>query len=162
MSFNRYDLKIETDRITALLGLKSKFSTYLLLGTCAVESGFGKHFYQLNNGPARGIFQMEPNTEKDIWENHLAYREERKNIILGIVGPIDTTAPDVPKPLIWNISYQIAMARLKYRMAPEPFPELTIKNLAGYWKKFYNTFKGKGTTQHFIEAYNNHVRFPLN
>lgn len=49
----------------------------LLLLTCAAESAMGKYIMQVG-GPARGIFQMEPNTEKDIWENWLKYKPQKE------------------------------------------------------------------------------------
>src|SRR5260221_162978 len=45
----------------------------LLLGTALQESGL-TYRVQLGGGPARGLFQMEPNTHDDIWDNFLKYR----------------------------------------------------------------------------------------
>ena len=42
----------------------------LLLFTCAVESDGGTYLKQLK-GPALGIYQMEPETHNDIWQNYI-------------------------------------------------------------------------------------------
>ena len=42
------------------------------------------------------------------------------------------------------------MARLHYRRVPKPLPR-TIEEQAVYWKSFYNTSKGRGTTEKFLE-----------
>jgi hypothetical protein len=44
----------------------------LLLGTALQESGL-IYRRQLNNGPALGLFQMEPATHDDIWADFLTY-----------------------------------------------------------------------------------------
>lgn len=59
-----------------------------------------------------------------------------------------------PRPEEWrklmqyNIALQIAMCRLHYRRVPQALPN-NIEEQAAYWKKHYNTYKGKGSTTHF-------------
>ena len=49
----------------------------LLVGTACVESNCGEYIKQIN-GPACGIFQIEPNTAKDIQENYIKYKPDLK------------------------------------------------------------------------------------
>lgn len=134
-----------------LMKLYSPQAEQLLMGTMAQESALGTYVYQVPSGPARGIFQMEPDTERDIWENYLAYRPELAEAVRKIKGTS-------PEPLIWNLYYQVAMARLHYRRVAEPLPVLNdIPAMAQYWKRYYNTPKGKGTEAEFIENYHRYL-----
>jgi len=45
----------------------------LLLGTAIQESHLAARV-QYGGGPALGLFQMEPNTHNDVWNNFLKYR----------------------------------------------------------------------------------------
>ena len=103
------------------LGMYSQAAENLLLGTAAQESGF-KFLHQLGGGPALGIYQMEPATERDIWDNYLAYREQiaKKVQVLCIKEP----APSYE--LIGNLYYATAMARIHYRRVSEPLPSAAV------------------------------------
>jgi hypothetical protein len=48
----------------------------LLLGTALTESGDMHYLHQLGNGPALGVYQMEPTTHEDIYDNYLKYKKE--------------------------------------------------------------------------------------
>ena len=125
----------------------SKNAVELLMLTAAKESSLGYFIKQLGGGPALGIFQMEPATEKDIWNNYLKYRKKRQHI----VERYDTANA---KDLWFNIGYQIILCRFHYLRIQEPLPKHNdIHGLAAYWKKYYNTEKGKGTIQDAVDAY---------
>ena len=66
--FNTEQFREIIIRVLAKLDTKlvDEVSIILLLGTCAQESLYGHYFTQLDNGPARGFFQMEPVTFEDI------------------------------------------------------------------------------------------------
>jgi hypothetical protein len=126
--------------------LWSRSAENLLLGTCAQESHFGRYIAQIGDGPARGIFQMEPATYYDIL-NHSDLIVKR-----SILLPADANM------LIYDIRLAIIAARLKYSMVPEKLPEANdLEGLAEYWKKYYNTKLGKGTVEEFIANYNKYV-----
>jgi len=108
----------------------------LILGTIAQESAFGTYWTQLGNGPAKGIIQMEPYTENDIWENYLKYKPQYRDIINRAVG---LTGPNRYR-LEHNLVYQIMMCRLHYRRVKEALPKSDdVRGLAEYWKKYYNS-----------------------
>ncbi len=126
----------------------------LLLGTCAQESEMGLYIHQTNGGPAQGIFQMEPETETDIWANFLYFRLELSDRIN------DLLPAKIPGPhLIGNLYYAAAMCRTHYYRQPESLPsEDDVAGLAYMWKRGYNTSKGKGTIEKFIDNYERYVK----
>lgn len=133
------------------VGLHSDSAEELLMLTAATESMLGTYIKQVG-GPAEGIFQMEPRTEEDIWENFLKYKEDLTNKVLTY------TTTSQKRDLKGNLPYQIIMARLHYYRVPERLPDPTrIEQLASYWKTHYNTYKGKGNVEEAVEKYNHYV-----
>ncbi len=127
----------------------SRSAEELLIGTAAHESHLGTYLRQLG-GPARGFFQMEPETERDIWKNYLRYRP-------GIADTVEAVT-SVCTPSSWalesNLAYQIVMARLQYRRSPEPLPPIdNVSAMAKYWDEHYNCNPNKGLPKQFIQDY---------
>jgi hypothetical protein len=148
-------LKELIEKTLTAIGLHSDSAVNLLLGTCAQESGFGKYLRQLKGGPALGIFQMEPNTFNDHVENYLKYKPELENKIKKFCGITHMK----PMYLEWNIAFAICMSRIHYLRVRKGLPEPNdIEELAGYWKKYYNTYLGAGTVEEFIKNYNKYVK----
>lgn len=140
------------EKTLADFGYYTPDSANLVLGTIAQESAFGKYRKQLGNGPALGICQMEPNTFNDIINNYLKYHkdiEEKIKLIchLNVLNSID---------LISNDKLSICMCRVHYLRVKESIPN-TIEGYAYYWKRYYNTIKGKGTEEEFIKNYNKYI-----
>ena len=138
-------------------GLYSHDMYYLLLGTAATESDFGKITKQVN-GPALGIFQIEPATHQDIWKNYLAYKPKLTERVLR------TKWKWIPwqTQLRYNVKYQTVMAavhyqraleRLNYRLPSHKKPW----SLAWFYKLTFNSYKGKGTTIRFYQKYKEYV-----
>lgn len=153
MAFNRNQFEDLIIHVLNDLGLHSLSAVNLLLGTAAQESHFGTYLRQIN-GPALGVFQMEPATESDIWGNFLRYHTDlRRQVVQNTL--IYCPSPDA---LVWNLAYSIAMARIKYYRSPDPLPSPDdIEGLAAYWKKIYNTPQGRGTEDEFVENYKRYV-----
>lgn len=123
----------------------------LLMGTCAQESKMGTYLVQLGDGPALSIFQMEPATHDDIWDNFLLYNPEIANKIACLSS---TNNASHAVELIGNLSYAAAMVRVHYFRRPESLPYGNgVPGLASYWKCHYNTECGKGTEEEFIRNY---------
>ncbi len=115
------------------IGLCSPAAERLLLGTALTESGL-RHLHQVD-GPALGIFQIEPATHADVWANYLAYRE-------NLASRVASLASERPRldQLVWNLVYATAIARLIYYRRPEPLPAADdLAGLARYWKAHFNT-----------------------
>jgi len=142
----------------ALLGHANKDEVSLLLGTAAAESSL-KYRKQLGGGPARGIFQMEPATAKDIFDNYLRYRKKLYRRVMRIwQGKGWYWRFRVPE--CWELGealqvddyFACAMARLHYLRVSDPIPECVVEQ-AGYWREHYNTFAGQGTVEHYLEQW---------
>jgi hypothetical protein len=129
----------------------SQDAVILIAATIAHESLMGRYHKQLNNGVALGICQIEPNTEKDIWRNYLKYKPAIRLLIHKYYGVIDSR----PYLLLDSDEYSILMCRIHYYRVKESIPDqANIEILAEYWKKHYNTVKGKGTIEEFIAHFN--------
>lgn len=131
-------------------GLYSDNAVDLLMETAAVESNLGQYIRQLK-GPALGIFQMEPNTEADIWENYICYRDGLKRMLMsyGYVGCAS-------EKLYYDLQYQVLMARIHYLRVKAPIPD-TVEERAKYWKQYYNTVNGKGSAEKYLLAVDLHI-----
>ena len=95
----------------------SKNAQMLLLATAAIESKCGHYIKQIN-GPALGIWQMEPETHGDIWLNCdklQGYKySDNKVISHRIIALMTSPDNDADTDLIVSPMYACAMARLKY------------------------------------------------
>ncbi len=98
------------------IGLWSPAAERLLLGTAIVESEL-TWLRQHGDGPARGVYQIEPATHDDIWAHYLAYRERLAERVARLAGE----RPRLDQ-LAWNLGYATAIARLVYYRRPEPLP----------------------------------------
>lgn len=124
--------------------LNNQSAVNLLLGTCAVESNFGKYLRQLNGGPALGIFQIEETTFNDLVDRFAEKFTDLKSIKFA--------------ELEWNLKASILVCRIKYYSIPKGLPnENDVTELARYWKKYYNTEKGSGKIEDFISKYHEFV-----
>lgn len=131
----------------------SEGAIQLLLGTCAHESQMGTYLKQIPNGPALGIYQMEPATYKDLAERYK--NSKRVNLFSVLRWMHCDNIPD-PEALIYNLRLATLFARLKYFDAPEKIPD-KLPDIAHYWKKYYNTWKGAGTAEQFLEHYRQYI-----
>lgn len=135
-------------------GMWSQSAENLLMGTAAQESRMGQYLTQLGNGPARGIFQMEPNTLHDIQVNFLKYKPSLAELAEQHKAPALSDASN----LICNLAYAALMCRIHYFRVREALPaDDDLHGLARYWKRYYNTSLGKGTESEFIENYHRYV-----
>lgn len=133
------------------IGLWSDAAEYLLLGTAAQESHLGYHLTQIH-GPALGIYQIEPATHADVWQNYLEYQPSLAEKVQTLLSPFN--AQDKDQALITNLTYSTAIARIIYYRFPKPLPAAyDLSGLADYWKQHYNTPSGQGTVEEFMTNY---------
>lgn len=136
--------------ILKFLDMHSDAAVALVLNTAKVESDL-TYLAQLNNGPARGLWQMEPDTHNDIWENYLAYRDDLANDVRSLAIGLKET-PD-PEQMCGNLFYACAMCRIHYMRVPHALPHVNdVEGQARYWKAHYNTELGAGTPDKFLAA----------
>lgn len=128
--------------------LYSKAAVSLLIGTSANESMLGKYVHQIN-GPALGIYQIEPNTHKDVWNNYINFRPDLSKVLFDLYPRIEKGIDD--DLLIYDHRYSTIIARIIYYRVPEALPDNgDIIGQAKYWKKYYNTNLGSGTESGYI------------
>ena len=138
--------------------LNSKAAVELLLGTAAVESDL-QAIRQIivtnqwvSHGTARSPWMIEPATESDIWFNFLRFRSELAERVKKLM------IPDMADQMPGNLWYSCAMARMVYYRRPEPLPlQGDVKGQAKAWKAWYNTPKGKGTVQDYLDKHSRYV-----
>ena len=119
----------------------------LLMMIAAHESDLGKYIKQVN-GPALGIFQIEPATHDDVWTNGDSCEVNASR--LGYVWECDATSAR----LEYDLQYQILIARQKLFMISEPLPSGDDEiAMANYCKKYWNTDLGKATSEDYHDAY---------
>lgn len=127
------------------IGLYSKAAMRLVIGTAMTESRL-EYLHQVGGGPALGLWQIEPKTHNDVWENYLLYRLP----LAKKLNPFNVDYKDTNQ-LIWNLKYGAAICRIIYLRAPAPLPdENNIFGMAKYWKAVYNTELGAGKPEDFL------------
>jgi len=121
----------------------------LVFETGMAESGY-RHLEQMQATKGVGavsFWQLEPSTIRDIWENYISYRKPLIEAVykLGLIEDKKVFS------VFSNIALASAFCRIYYRRMPGAIPS-TMPKRATYWKRFYNTPKGKGTVDHYIGA----------
>jgi len=118
------------------VGLGGDAAVNLLAGTALAESGAA--YVRQIGGPALGLWQMEPATHQDCWDNYLAF-PGRSTLARGIRGLLSADVPSEDQ-LMCNLRYACVMARVKYLRVPHPLPGASdAVALAAYHKKWYNS-----------------------
>jgi hypothetical protein len=126
----------------------------LLLGT-AIQESLLVHRRQLGNGPARGLFQMEPATHDDCWANFLKFRAP---LAARVRLTLDAGQQAAARTMEVNDRYAAAMCRVRYLRVPAAMPAADdIEAMANYWKQHYNTPLGAGTPDEFLEKWPRYV-----
>ena len=112
----------------------------------AHESSGGEYIAQ-TEGPALGVIQMEPFTHDQVWKHGDSIQKNAE--LLSITG-----VKNVPSPtrLIYDLRYNVFMARQKLFMAPGALPCRPIE-MAYYLKKHWNG-DGKATATKYHFDYN--------
>ena len=127
----------------------------LILGTAACESMFTAR--KQVRGPARGLWQAEPNTVIDIYKNYLKYKPNVYKVMTDMFP--DTVKFEVPSKrvidyrLVNDDEYACAIARLVYGRDRHSIPS-DMGEIAKYYKRVYNTVLGKGSADRFLEIWN--------
>lgn len=139
----------------------SEAAVQLLLATALHESRL-EFLKQHPTGPALGVYQMEPNTHDDlavwIWNNRYKYLEHDTGTSLyeRICWLLEKDSFSYDW-LSFDLRYATVMTRLHYWRVPEALPEAgDAAGMAAYWKRYYNTPKGKGTEGQFLAAWERH------
>lgn len=130
------------------IGVYSRDVEELLIATAAVESKLGTYVKQVN-GPALGLYQMEPKTFIDVWSYIVG--NSRFPAIMRTCNLKDT--PEAVD-MISNLQLSTIIARMNYMRFPEDIPN--YNDFEGIWtlyKKRWNTELGDTTRDEFLSAY---------
>ncbi len=138
------------------LGLKyaSHDAMMLVYRTGLVESKY-KYLSQKGSDIARGFWQCEPWVAVSLCKDYLQYRDSLMKKVANVCYLdwkyfTDPTEEDWKQILTTNLTAGIILCRLHYWRVPKPLPS-SLEEQARYWKNWYNTAKGAGTTEHFQE-----------
>ncbi len=139
--------------VLSKLQMYSKEAEELLVFTCATESLGGTYLHQVK-GPAIGIYQMEPDTYMDIWVNYIHGRSQ-----LSTMMAIHFSCNRIPpiERLAYDLHFATAMARIHYNRCPGKIPG-DIDGIWEYYKKFYNTEKGKAKKEESLKKYQEFIK----
>lgn len=132
------------------LVLDSDSAEELLVFTCANESKGGTYLHQVN-GPALGIYQMEPETYNDIWKNFI---NKSPRLCMILVSNFGCSYQAQPERMVWDLHFATVLARLHYARVSEPLPKANdLNSIWEYYKKYYNTPKGSAQKDSALENY---------
>lgn len=136
--------------VLSKLQIYSKEAEEILVFTCAAES-LGGYYLKQVKGPALGAYQMEPNTYMDLWLNYI--RNKNRLATLMAMHHNVTTIPDANR-LVWDLNFSTAMTRIHYLRVKEQLPKADdVDAIWEYYKKYYNTVKGKAEKEESIKKY---------
>jgi hypothetical protein len=119
---------------------------YMLLGTAIAETG-DLNTRKQKNGPALGLYQMEPFTHDDLWNNYLPiFKPKLRDAVLKHFN-----ITQMPKAQLMegDDAYATIMARIRYLPATAIPSATDLNGQAQYWVQWYNR-GGKGTVADYL------------
>lgn len=137
------------------LVLFSEDALELLVFTCAIESNGGEYIKQVG-GPALGIYQMEPATHIDIWQNYIL----KKQLLLNqLSASFDCNRMPSEDRMIYDSRYATAMARIHYSRVKSKLPSAkSVDDMWEYYKQYYNTNLGSAAKPLGLLKYKEFIR----
>ena len=136
------------------INLYSEDAEELLIATMANET-LGGTFLSQVNGPALGVYQMEPQTYDDLWRHFIANDVPLMKNILNACQYIQIPPS---QHLLWNLRLATIMARVYYLRARTPLPSKDdLDAIWKYYKDYWNTSKGSAVQDVFIKSYNRFI-----
>lgn len=114
----------------------------------------GTYLKQIN-GPALGIYQMEPATYYDIWE-HYIYQHASLQLKMTVNFNIGRLPSDFR--MVYDLHFATAMARIHYSRVSQSLPsKQDCFALWQYYKAHYNTSLGVALEKDSIEKYQTYI-----
>lgn len=116
----------------------------MLLETAAQETHLGRYRDPTANGAGRGLFQCDRIAFIDVQKRARQADVDAVRAAFGFdVRTLEHVQLD-SSPLLAAV-----FCRLFYKLIPDLFPA-HLPGRAAYWKRFYNTFDGKGTSEEYM------------
>lgn len=120
---------------------------YLMMATAMMESKL-THLKQLPEGPAIGLFQIEPATYFDVIRYLVEVNRYHGDKVLHYLNR--GSFPADPLFLASDLALSVLIARYKYWMITEPIPSYKdTPGQAAYYKRYYNTAEGAASIESF-------------
>ena len=143
---NKDQLKELIDSTLKEYMLYSKEASELVYGTIIQESKRGTYIKQVSNNfdpdkHALGIAQIEKKTFN--WLKNIFISRFPKILWIEF------------EDLEYDLKASIIFCRLRYLVDSQPIPK-DLEGQADYWKRIYNSYKGKGTPEQYI---NNYIKY---
>lgn len=141
---SRYELEKHVENVVRVIG-GGEPARLLLLETAAAETDVGNAIDK-SWSVGVGLMQFDEIAFRDVKQ-----RTSRaiKEIVMQKFGV------DIDRATHFDLRYSpllsVLFARLKYRLVPAAIP-VRLEDRAAYWKKWYNSELGAGTTAHYIGA----------
>ena len=146
LGINRKQLRELVRASLAYMGVEQGDWDRLLLLTVITESDCG-HLVRQVGGPANGISQVEPATERDTLDWLKARKPELYSKIKNIRVPARLSVPE----LQYNHMYSLCLSFCLYiRRGVDPIGQST-EGLAKLYKKYYNTYLGRATVEGVLQ-----------
>ena len=143
-----------------VIGLYSLSANSLMLGTALYESNL-EYLEQNGGGTAKGVYQVEEKTYVDI--NRYLSRYDNTKLKERCLSACFYSAWPPSETLMYNLRWATVVTRIKYAMLITPLPEYDdVRALASYYKRFYNTFKGKADIDKVMPAFEHAIRIIKN
>jgi hypothetical protein len=145
------------------LGLYTLGREELLVVTAAQESLGGTWLMQNDSrgypkGPALGIYQEEPATYHDCFENFLRYNPILYEKLTGETFPLGKLAWHDATLLTYDLRYATKAAACQYYRFKEAVPaHYEIDKLVIYYKRYWNTSAGKATLEETKKNYQRYI-----
>lgn len=122
----------------------------LISGTIAVETNYGTYLDPTPFRAGSGLCQFDRIGFDNVKEKVLGYHKDWNNLLVTEFGiNLEYITYDM---IEYNPLLSIIFCRLYYKLIKEPIPK-NILDISKYWKKYYNTECGKGTSFKFLEKY---------
>lgn len=133
----------------------SESAINLIMGTGIAESRLSA-LRQIGGGPAGGLLQIEPPTFDDVYCRYLQ-QESKAELLRAIRFFMNEEEPYVQ--VIGCMKFAVLIARVRYWMVEEKLPNHDdVDGLAYYYKKYYNTYEGKGSEAKFKTGYQRYYK----
>lgn len=151
---------ISTTLCLLCIKLKSPSAITQLLYTDAQESHLNEWVRQMGfskdnfTSGAFGMYQMELATHDYTWRFIKKKYPEIHDRILSAFNLEEPPRKKKAAEMLMQLPcYATIMARMYYAKFKEPLPDANdLLGIANYWKKYWNTYRGKGTVKQFIQT----------
>ena len=137
---NQSHLRELIDHTLSYLGERGNDWRRLILLTICTESNMGSLLHQIR-GPAKGIVQIEPSTEKEV----LFWLKTKKPDLYERIRQLRVPARMALHEAEYNNAYAVAVCYGVYVMRNVNPHKKTARQLAQLYKRHYNTVRGKAT-----------------